>query len=119
MRRALISAWFAAACGAPEGHPPVARITADPPSIPEHDGFQTQVVLDGTASADPLDPPGPLEYHWEITNDEARFEPGSTAADPAPTVTFLGDRPATIRLTVTDQDGQSATSRYQMTLTLE
>jgi hypothetical protein len=108
------------ACQQPAGHVPVARITATPRTIPEHDGFQTDVVLSGTTSADPVDDPdggSPLSYQWEIIGDEARLQTGMYTS-PELTVRFLGTRPATIVLTVTDADGQSATAHIQMQLTL-
>lgn len=117
----LMGTLLVASCASEQGRPPVARITAEPRAIPEHDGFQTDVILDGTTSADPIDDPDgtrPLSYAWEITGDEVRFQQG-TPASPTITVRFLGDRPATVRLTVTDEDGHHSTARLQMQLTLD
>lgn len=104
-----------------EGRPPLARIDIVPGAIPENDGFATAVTLDGTTSADPVDDPEgtrALDYRWEILGDEFRFESGSDETDAAPVVYFRGDRPATIRLTVTDEDGldASATAYVQLTV---
>lgn len=110
-----------AGCADIEGRPPVARIDATPRAIPEHDDFQTAVVLDASRSADPIDDPDgglPLRYAWELTNDEFRLEPGSDLESPTVRLRFRGERPATVRLTVTDTDGQSATARLQMQLTV-
>lgn len=110
----------AAGCTTDEGRPPVARIVASPRAIPEHDGFQTDVVLSGTTSADPIDDPEgtrPLDFVWQITGDEARYQDG-TPTSPTITVRLLGDRPATVRLTVTDEDAQSATATLQLQLTI-
>jgi hypothetical protein len=107
-------------CTLDEGRPPLARIDITPPSILENDGFQTAVTLDGTASADPLDDPegdDQLDFFWEILDDEYRFE-GSRASSPAPVVRLRGDRPATIVLTVTDQDGLEATAVAHVQLTV-
>jgi len=116
----LAGALAVAACAGDDGHPPVARASADPGSIPEGDEFQTAVTLDGATSADPLDDPEgalPLEYHWEIWGDEQRFDQGDASSE-APVVRFRGNRPATVQLTVTDADGQSNRVSFQMVLTL-
>jgi hypothetical protein len=110
-----------AGCAVEDGRPPLARIDLAPAAIPENDGFQTAVTLDGTASADPIDDPdgsARLGFRWEIVGDEVRFEPGSRTTDPAPVVRFRGDRPATIRLTVTDADGLDSTATAYMQLTV-
>jgi hypothetical protein len=125
VRRALVLSALSAlatltACEAASGHAPVARITATPRAIPEHDGFQTDVVLSGATSADPVDDPDgglPLAYEWEILGDDVHIESGGLTSREL-TVRFLGDRPATILLTVTDAEGQSATARLQLQLTL-
>jgi hypothetical protein len=103
-----------------DGHPPVARISADPGVILEFDNFQTPVTLDATGSADPIDDPDgqrPLSYQWAISGDEHRFDQGGLAS-PSPQVRFRGARPATIELTVTDEDGLSSTARLQLKLTV-
>lgn len=110
----------ATGCTLETGRPPLARIDITPPAIVENDGYQTLVTLDGTASADPLDDPGGtarLTFAWEIIDDEFRFE-GSRANSPAPTVRFFGNRPATVVLTVTDEDGLAATAVDHMQLTV-
>jgi hypothetical protein len=107
-------------CTLDEGHPPVARASATPDTIPEHDGFQTEVTLDGTESADPVDDPEgehALSFHWRILFDEHRFEEGGESS-PTPVVSFRGDLPATVELTVTDADGSSTTTQFQMRLTV-
>jgi hypothetical protein len=116
--------WFVglalAACSADGGHPPLARIVLAPEAILENDGFQTEVTLDGTTSADPIDDPegaAPLAYRWEILDDEARFERGR-ATSPMPVVRFRGDRPATIALTVTDADGAETSAIAHLRLTV-
>lgn len=106
---------------ADEGRPPLARIDIVPAAIPENDGFDTAVTLDGRASADPIDDPDGserLDYRWEILGDEVRFEAGSDESDAAPVVRFRGDRPATVRLTVTDSDGLDATTTAYVQLTV-
>lgn len=98
----------------------MARIAAAPRAIPEHDSFQTDVTLDGSASADPIDDPEamrPLAYQWEISGDDVRVEAGSSMA-PKLTIRLFGAHPATVKLTVTDEDGQSSTTRYQLQLTV-
>lgn len=108
-------------CSPEEGHPPVARISASPQIIPENDGFQTAVTLDGSESADPLDDPEgqqALDYEWEILSDEFRFETGNETSA-TPVVRFRGDRPAIIRLTVTDEDGLTGSVSTTLTLTVQ
>jgi hypothetical protein len=104
-----------------DGRPPLARIDIVPAAIPENDGFETAVTLDGTMSADPIDDPDGsdrLDFRWEILGDEVRFEAGSDESDPAPVVRFRGDRPATVRLTVTDGDGLDASTTAYVQLTV-
>jgi hypothetical protein len=107
-----------AACEVEPGHAPVARIAATPLAVLENDNFQTEVVLDGSASADPIDDPdATLDYRWEIGNDEVRVVDGALTSSRV-TVTFFGARPPTVRLTVTDDDGRTSTARLQLQLTL-
>jgi hypothetical protein len=107
-------------CGAPPGYPPVARIAASPPSILVNDAFMTVVTLDGRTSADPIDDPDgtrPLAYRWTIGGDEYRVDEGSLTT-PVLKLRFIGETPATITLTVTDEDGSSSTARRQLQLTI-
>ncbi len=121
MRRLTILTFLGATgCTLGDGRPPLARIAIEPAAIVENDGFQTAVTLDGTASADPLDDPDgtqALDFGWEVIDDEFRFE-GSRATSPAPVILLRGDRPATIVLTVTDEDGLSATAVDHVQLTV-
>ncbi len=108
-------------CALDDGRPPLARIDIVPEAIPENDGFQTEVVLDASRSADPIDDPDgseTLSVRWEIIGDEARYASGDDDADVTPTLTFRGDQPATIRLTVTDADGLEATATEHLQLTV-
>lgn len=116
---AALGGLAASACAGDEGVPPVARIELVPDQIGEDDGFQTPVTLDGTSSADPVDHPdgADLDYAWEIVDDEVRFEAGSRATSPAPVVRLRGDRPATIILTITDEDGLSSSTTAHLRLT--
>lgn len=109
---------LAPGCELEDGHPPVARISVSPDMIIENDGFQTLVTLDGSASSDPVDDPDrqqPLRFQWNVSNDEFQLEQGDETSAMV-TARFRGDRPATIRLTVTDPDGLSATSSVQLRL---
>jgi len=120
VRPLLVLTFLLAACEQEPGHAPVARISATPRAVLENDGFQTQVTLDGSASADPVDDPEDttqLQYHWAIENDEFRVIGGSLDAQEVE-LTFFGARPATVRLTVTDVDGRSSTARIQLQLTV-
>lgn len=103
-----------------DGNPPVARASASPSAIVENDGFQTAVTLDGSASSDPVDDPdgtAPLTFQWAISGDEYRYDTGDDTSA-TPVVRFRGDRPATIKLTVTDADGTSNTAVFQTQLTV-
>ena len=115
-----LAALAAGACTADEGHPPLARVALTPEAILENDGFQTEVTLDATTSADPIDDPAgadALTYAWTIAGDEYRFERGR-ATSAAPVVRFRGDRPAIIELTVTDADGATASATAHLQLTV-
>ena len=110
-----------AACQVEEGRPPIARIDLVPAAIPEHDGFETVVLLDGSSSADPVDDPESSEalgYRWEILGDDFEMEPGDDENDSAPAVRFRGDRPPSITLTVTDVDGLDSTVTAYLQLTV-
>ncbi|MEZ4398448.1 MAG: hypothetical protein R3B06_00410 [Kofleriaceae bacterium] len=120
LRLAVVLGGAAAACAADPGHPPLARIVLTPAAILADDGFQTEVTLDATTSADPIDDPdgvAPLTFAWEILGDEARYERGR-ATSAAPVVRFSGQRPATIVLTVTDADGVAASASANLQLTV-
>lgn len=107
------------ACAEDVGRPPEARIELRPDQIGEDDGFQTPVTLDGAASADPVDHPdgAMLAYAWQILDDEFRLEPGSRTYHEAPVIRLRGDRPATVILTVTDEDGLTSTTTAHLRLT--
>jgi hypothetical protein len=110
-----------AACTSADGRPPLARITLEPEAILANDEFQTPVTLDGTRSADSVDDPegtGPLTYAWTIEGDEYRLEAGSSETASTLVVRFRGDRPATVRLTVGDQDGLDAFAVARVRLTI-
>jgi hypothetical protein len=122
-RRLFVCAVLAVAvgCDAPIGHPPIARIDLSPSAIPAHDEFQTVVTLDGIRSADPIDDPEkarPLTYQWEIVDAEHRFESGSRETSKQPSLRFRGERPPTIKLTVTDEDGNESTTTKALELTV-
>jgi hypothetical protein len=109
------------ACTEPVGHPPIARIDLVPAAIPAFDNFQTIVELDGSTSADPVDDPAgkaALTFTWEVLDTESKFEMGR-ATSASPKLRFLGDRPPTIVLTVTDLDGQDASATASLALTVK
>jgi len=111
-------AMLGSGCAFEDGHPPQPRIGLAPDSVLENDGFQTLISLDATGSSDPIDDPNavrPLKFRWHISNDEFRFESGDETST-NPTLKFRGDRPATIELTATDEDGFSGTTSVQLRL---
>ena len=110
----------ATACTAAEGHPPVARIEVSPPGVLEDDGFQTVLTLDARASSDAIDDPEGLTrlaYTWHISGDEVRLDEG-TLSSPSLSVRLRGNRPATVTLTVADEDGLENTASLQILLTV-
>lgn len=61
-------------------------------------------------------PDTPLAYRWRFDNDEARTDDALDA--PTLVVTFRGDRPPRIVLTVTAPDGLEDTVTSQLPLTV-
>ncbi len=119
---AILVVAFGAGCDTPIGHPPIARIELTPSAIPAHDEFQTDVTLDGTRSADPIDDPTgahPLTYQWEIVDAESRWGTGSRDTSEMAVARFRGERPPTISLTVTDLDGNTSTTTKALDLTVK
>lgn len=60
-------------------------------------------------------PGTPLEYQWRFEDDEARTE--DSLQRESLVVTFRGDRPPRIILTVTSPDGVEGTITHQLALT--
>src|SRR5712691_7474940 len=84
-----------AACAASSDRPPVPRIAAMPAAIPEGDGFQTAVLLDGTASASIDDPAAELAFAWQLFDDDAQ---AGDQRSPTLTARFAGVHPPRIVL---------------------
>ena len=59
----------------------------------------------------------PLSFRWEITGDDVRVVAGRTD-EPKLTVRLFGSHPATVLLTVTDEEGMSSSARLQLQLTV-
>ena len=117
----LLAGVAAPGCAASGGHTPTARIAADPLFIPLHDGGKTDVRLGGAASDDALDDPAgsrPLRFHWDIDDPEARITSGALDATRL-TVRFAGARPTAVRLTVTDDTGDSGAALVEIGITLD
>jgi len=112
----LVCAVCATSCAADPDRPPIARLTASPAAIFVHDDFRTQITLDGRMSASFDGPDTPLAYRWRFDNDEARTDDALDA--PTLVVTFRGDRPPRIVLTVTAPDGLEDTVTSQLPLTV-
>ena len=111
---------FGAGCASSSGHPPTARISASPLFIPAGDAGRTDVHLDATASDDSLDDPArekPLRFHWDLDDPDARVTTGSLDAATL-TVRLSGARPTTVRLTVTDDGGDTGSARVEIGITL-
>jgi hypothetical protein len=110
---------FCTGCGGAPGHPPIARISVSPAYVPLGDGYATDVVLDGSASSDPVDDPNgiqPLLYQWVVDDDHAPIAPAPTVA--VVTTRIAGDHPVRVTLTVTDgsDDKTSAIATIGVTL---
>jgi len=115
MLRAAIALVALTACTASTDRPPVARIAAMPPAIPEGDGFATDVVLDGTASAAIDDPSAELGFTWQFLDDDAQAD---DLHQPTVTARFAGARPHRIVLTVTAPGGATGHVTRELELTV-
>ena len=92
-------------CMAEAARPPIARITTSPTAILARDEFRTEVTVDGRTSAAFDDSGAPLAYAWRFLDDEAR-----TSQSPVRdmlVVTFRGEHPPRIELTVTAPGGET------------
>lgn len=74
------------------------------------------MTIDGRASEVFDDPGTPLSYAWKFEEDEARTD--GALDDPMLVVTFRGDRPPRIVLTVTTPDGSTAAVSHRLQLTV-
>ena len=107
---AVAIALITAGCGGQSGHPPIARIRVQPEYVPVHDGYQTDVVLDGSGSADPVDDPlgtRPLLYQWSVADPNAPILPDPSAA--IVTIRIAGEAPVQVSLTVADGSDDKTT----------
>ena len=113
---AFVCAICAAGCVADPARAPIARISTSPTAILARDEFRTLVTIDGSASASLTDPDAPLRFAWRFLDDETRTEDaldGETLV-----VSFRGDRPPRILLTVTTDDGLEGTEVHPLQLTV-
>ena len=74
------------------------------------------MTIDATLSASFEAPDAPLAYRWRFENDEARTD--AALDEPTLVVTFRGDRPPRIVLTVTSPDAAEDTVAHQLPLTV-
>jgi hypothetical protein len=86
-----------------ENQAPTAQVTASPDSVPQGDGNQTVVTIDGSASSDPDG--DTLSFSWVVPS--GTFEAGTTGSDAVVQVTFPGAAPYEVTLTVSDGNGGS------------
>jgi hypothetical protein len=87
--------------------------------VPLGDGYQTDIVLDGTASADEVDDPAhvqPLLYAWVVDDPKSELQPSATVAKV--TVRVAGAHPTTVHLAVADGDDVKTTATAQIGVTL-
>ena len=92
-----------------------------PTYIPQNDGFQTAIALDGTNSADEVDDPSasrPLTYSWTVGGDY-KIQDGDLGSAKV-TILLKGDRPVPVTLSVTDGDDHlTAKSTAMIGITLQ
>ena len=89
--------------GEPANRPPVAVIAADPISVPFQDGHKTVVTIDASGSTDPDG--DPLTFEWAV--ESGLFTGGTTNEDRTIQLTFPGEVPVTVTVTVRDgRDGE-------------
>jgi hypothetical protein len=119
-------------CAQDDNRPPVARLSVSPRYVPV--GQETVLTLDGRRSCDeidypescdktaegsgpPLTCPGGLSYAWSM---DVPFTPvdGASLTAPRLDVRVTLDRPATVKLTVTDCDQRAVTTQTQVGITL-
>jgi len=91
----------------PANQPPTAAITANPTSVPAGDNNQTVVTLDGTGSSDPEG--DDLSYSWTVQS--GTFVNGTGSTSPVAEVTFPGNAPYAVTLTVSDGNGNEDTAQ--------
>jgi hypothetical protein len=106
-------------CTAGGGHPPTARIALAPAYVKLGDGYTTDVIADGSASADAIDDPlavHPLAFAWTIDDSNAHFAPDDHSA--RVTVRIAADHPVGIHLTVSDHDNDSNSTNATIGVTL-
>lgn len=94
----------------PQNQAPIAVASASPDSVPMGDGDQTVVTLDGSQSSDPDG--DVLTFSWNVPS--GTFVGGTTATSAMAQVTFPGNAPYPVTLTV--DDGQGATAQAQLTV---
>ena len=113
------------ACASPPPPAPSAVIEASPSSVCAGDGFATAITLDASKSAPRLtlvyatpDPTeGPLAYAWSFSGAEVRVDDGAPT-DAKLVVRVAGDRPAYVRLRVTNAEGGATETLLTLPITL-
>jgi hypothetical protein len=116
---ALALAALAAGC-APTGHTPTARIALTPAFVPIGDAYQTDVKLDGSGSDDAIDDPTgahPLAFAWEVDDPKPMITGGALDAAVV-TVRLAAASPTTVKLTVSDSDGDSGLATAHVGVTV-
>jgi hypothetical protein len=101
------------------GHPPTARIALAPQYIPVGDNYQTDVLLDGTASRNDVEDPNglrPLGFTWSVDDPLVQIRDGALDA-PKLTVRLAATGPTTVKLVVSDPGGTGrATAHVGVTI---
>lgn len=109
---ALVGCGDAADPVVPANRPPVAVASADPTRIPAGDDHRTVVTLDGSASTDPDG--DALSFAWDVPG--GRFVGENGPNDAVTTVTFPGEAPYVVTLTVSDDRGARAATQVTVSV---
>jgi hypothetical protein len=90
---------------------PVAVIAASPLLVPQNDGNQTVVTLDGSGSSDADN--DPLSFAWTVPS--GTFVNATSATSATAQVTFPGTGAYVVTLTVNDGQGHQDTATVTIT----
>jgi hypothetical protein len=125
LRSLIVAASVLAACGSRPPAPPTAVVRATPASVCQGDDYATTIALDASASSPSLAlvplPPSPdappLSFSWAFSGAAVR-ELSRSGGGMFLDVATAADRPLHVQLTVSAQDGGSATTLHTIPITV-